>query len=42
MNYAEPFGVDETDKKHVVYRNFEAIEKGCLVDRENPNIHSVY
>jgi hypothetical protein len=42
MDYATAFGLDETDKGCVVYRNYEAIEKGHLIDREHPDVHSLF
>lgn len=42
MNYAEQYGVDESGKEHAVFRNPEAIERGCLVDREDPDVNSIY
>lgn len=42
LDYAGAFGTDESDQKCAVYRNYEALEKGHLVDRDQPDVHSLY
>ena len=42
MNYALPFGTDESEKKCVVYRNPVTIKEGRLVGRQSETVNSLY